>query len=682
MSCYEVKKFAVIGAGNMGSGIAQKIATEGLPVVLVDLDDQKVERGMNIIREMLQQGVERRIFRPEKAEAILANITGTSDWTQLGDVDLVVEAVFENLDVKRQVFARLSEVTKPTCILGTNTSSFLVKDIASAATNPERVVGLHYFFHPAKNRLVEVIAHEGTDPAAYSAAWAAQEAMGKTPIDSADAPGFVVNRYFVPWINESVRLLEEGIANIATIDWAAKKAFRIGMGPFELMNVTGVPISMHAANTLGQDLHPFYLSADALTEQVESGRGDWEVEGDIDESKLDAVADRLLGVVFYVATQLIDEGVSSVEDTDIGARVGLRWSMGPIQLLNRNGADRARSLAEAITSKWKLAMPKLLAEAPADGIPIQLVASGVRGSMASVWINRPDAMNALNPDVGAQLDAAMQGAYTTGKGVMLGGNGKAFIAGADIKFFVDHLRANTYDNIQNFAAHGHEILNGMSAASVPVVARMQGLALGGGAEMALGCDWIVASSKAMIGFPETGIGIFPGMGGTQRLTRRVGAPLAKYLVYTGQFVDAKSAMKIGLIDAVTDFAGLDATCESYAAAGKAPERVAPNTCPDAKWQAIWDFFASYSVDQMLNGEAKTDGNPVLDKAVKTMGFKSYNALKVAENLINEGALLDLPAALACELRDLRAAFTHADGIEGLSSMIEGRRPSFQAPARV
>lgn len=677
-----MKKFAVIGAGNMGSGIAQKIATEGYPVVLVDLDDEKVERGLKIIRDMLQQGVERRIFRPEKAEAILKNISGTSDWTELGDVDLVVEAVFEDLGVKRKVFERLSEVTKPTCILGTNTSSFLVKDIASAATNPERVVGLHYFFHPAKNRLVEVIGHEGTDRAAYAAAWAAQEAIGKTPIDSADAPGFVVNRYFVPWINESVRLLEEGVADIATIDWAAKKAFRIGMGPFELMNVTGVPISMHAANTLGQDLHRFYLSAEALTEQVESGRGDWDLDGEVDESKYDAIADRLFGVVFYVATQLIDEGVSSVEDTDIGARVGLRWSNGPIQMLNRFGGERARELAEAITSKWGLDMPKLLQAAPESGIPIQLVASGTRGSMSTVWINRPDAMNALNPDVGGQLEAALNDAYAKGKGVMLGGNGKAFIAGADIKFFVDHLRANTYDNIQNFAAHGHTILNGMASADVPVVARMQGLALGGGAEMALGCDWIVASSKAMIGFPETGIGIFPGMGGTQRLTRRVGAPLAKYLVYTGQFVDAKSAMKIGLIDAVTDFAGLDATCESYAAQGKAPEREAPNTCPDESWQAIWDFFASYSVDQMLSGEAKTDGNPVLDKAVKTMGFKSYNALKLAENLINEGALLDLADALQCELRDLKAAFTHADGIEGLSSMIEGRRPEFQSPAAV
>ncbi|MHC4838953.1 MAG: 3-hydroxyacyl-CoA dehydrogenase family protein, partial [Planctomycetota bacterium] len=240
MSSYRIKKFAVIGAGNMGSGIAQKIATEGYECVLVDLDDEKVARGLGIIRKLLDQGVERKVFRPQQAEAILGRLHGTSDWSDLADVDLVVEAVFEDVGVKRSVFERLSEHCKPTAILATNTSSFYVKDLVDSVVNPERLIGLHYFFHPAKNRLVEVIGHEGTDPAAFRAAWASQEAVGKTPIWSADAPGFVVNRYFVPWVNEGVRLLGEGVADIPTIEWAAKKAFGVGMGPFELLNQVGV----------------------------------------------------------------------------------------------------------------------------------------------------------------------------------------------------------------------------------------------------------------------------------------------------------------------------------------------------------------------------------------------------------------------------------------------------------
>jgi enoyl-CoA hydratase / 3-hydroxyacyl-CoA dehydrogenase len=681
MNPYEVQKYAVIGAGNMGSGIAQKIATEGLPVVLVDLDDEKVARGMGIIQTTLAKGVERGIFRAEQVERILANVTGTSDWSVLSKVDLVIEAVFEDLGVKQQVFKRLGEVTKPTCILGTNTSSFFVKDVAAVTPHPERVVGLHYFYHPAMNRLVEVIAHASTDRAAYDAAWAAQEAIGKTPIDSADAPGFVVNRYFVPWLNEAVRLLEEGVADIATIDWAAKKAFRIGMGPFELMNVTGVPIAMHAANTLGEELHAFYAPAAKLVDQVEKVKANWDLSGAADESKYDAIAERLLGVTFYVAAQLVDEGVSSVEDSDIGARVGLRWSKGPFQLINLVGADKARAMAGTITEKWGLPMPKLLTNAGPSGIPIRLVVKGERGGLTSVWINRPDAMNALNPEVGGQLQAALDAARADNKGIVLGGSGKAFIAGADIKFFVDHLRAKTFPEIYSFTADGQKMLRGMSGGKQAIVARAQGLALGGGSEMALACDWIVASPKASFGFPETGIGIYPGLGGTQRLPRRIGLPLAKYLVFTGQILGAKQAAEIGLVDAVVPFSELDAACEEFAGKGPAAARTGRERCPAEAWQPIWDFFASYSVDQILSGDASTGGNSQLDKAVKKMGQKSYNALKQAERLFNEGHHLELNDALDLELRDLKEVFAHPDALEGLSALIEGRRPSFQATAK-
>src|SRR5262245_40961099 len=203
----------VVGAGNMGSGIAQKMASEGFKVVLVDLDEEKVARGVASIRKTLAEGVERRIFKPADAEAIQARIVGTTDWERLRETDCVVEAVFEDLRVKQEVFARLSSVCPPETLLASNTSSFAVGDLASVSKNPERVLGLHYFYHPAKNRLVEVVPTALTDAAAVKRAWLLQERMGKTPIHSADQPGFVVNRYFVPWLNEAVRLLEDGVAD-------------------------------------------------------------------------------------------------------------------------------------------------------------------------------------------------------------------------------------------------------------------------------------------------------------------------------------------------------------------------------------------------------------------------------------------------------------------------------------
>lgn len=680
MSSYSIKKFAVIGAGNMGSGIAQKIATEGFECVLVDLNDEQVARGMGIIRNLLDQGVERKVFRPKQADAIMGRLHGTSDWSELADVDLVIEAVFEDVDVKRSVFERLSENCKPNAILATNTSSFYVKELVSAVTNPERLIGLHYFFHPAKNRLVEVIGHDGTDPEAFRAAWASQEAIGKTPIFSKDAPGFVVNRYFVPWVNEGVRLLGEGVANIATIEWAAKKAFGVGMGPFELMNVTGVPISMHAANSLGASLHPFYAPGQALVNFCETGERNWDLEGEVDESKYDAIADRMFAVTFYVACQLVDEGVGSVEDTDIGARVGLRWPTGPFELLNQVGVPRAQALVQALVTEHGLSMPKMLGNAHETGVKIELVSLCTEGDVAHIRFNQPSTMNALDKNVLMQFDSKLTLDQAVGKPLVIGGSGKAFVAGADIKFFVDGLKRDDYPSIAEFAAYGQKLFLELNGKEHATVARAHGLALGGGAEMAIACDWICASPKAAFGFPETSIGIFPGLGGTQRLPRRVGMPIAKYLIYTGQILDAKSALQIGLIDAVASFDELDATCEEWALKGPSKSRVAPEQCPSEDWQPVWDFFSQYSVDDILSGEADALGNPLLEKAASKMAHKSYHALKLAENLFLEGAHMDLERALELEARDLDKAFLHADGLEGLSAMLERRRPAFQQPA--
>ena len=676
MSPYSIQKIAVIGAGNMGSGIAQKIATEGYPVILVDVDDERVARGVGIIKSVLQQGVERRLFKPDQVEAILGRVHGTSDWDELSAADLVIEAVFEDLDVKRDVFRRLGAVCRTDAILGTNTSSFYVKDLAGVTSHPERVLGLHYFFHPAKNRLVEVIGHAGTDPAAFDAAWAVQEAIGKTPIRSADAPGFVVNRYFVPWLNEAVRLLEEGVADIPTIEAAAKQGFRIGMGPFELMNVTGVAIARHAADTLGRKLHAFYAPAQRLCDQVDAGRN-WELGGaGPDPARSQAVIDRLLGITFYIAAKLVDEGVASVEDTDIGARVGLRWSKGPFDLLNRTGVERGRELARAALAPYGLELPALLTAAPAGGIPIRLVAVEDRGALTGVWITRPDAMHALNPAVGKQLAGAIAIARGLGKPLVIGGSGKAFVAGADIKFFVDNLKAGTFPKIQEFTEDGHALLHALSNGAEACVARVQGLALGGGAELAIACDWIVASPKASFGFPETGIGIVPGLGGTQRLARRIGEPLAKFLVYTGQILGAKQAVEIGLADQLATFADLDAACQRQASKGAVAERTAPAAPLAASWKRVWDFFDAHSVDQILSGQADTDGDAALDKAVQRMAQKSEHALRLAERLIDAGAALPLAAGLQLELDLLQEVFGHPDALEGLSSLLESRRPAF------
>ena len=252
-----ITKIGVVGAGNMGSGIAQKLAQEGINVVMVDVKEEFVSRGLSNIKKILEEGIARKIFTPAKVQEILSRITATTDLNALADADIVIEAVFEDKEVKSELFRKLDKICSPETILATNTSSFYVKEFAEKISRPDRFVGLHYFYHPAKNRLLEVIPHDKTSRETIEKSILAAKLHGKTAIVVKDAPGFAVNRFFVPFLNEAARMLEENIANIPTIEEAGKKAFRMGMGAFELMNVTGIPIAVHSSNTLGNELGTF-----------------------------------------------------------------------------------------------------------------------------------------------------------------------------------------------------------------------------------------------------------------------------------------------------------------------------------------------------------------------------------------------------------------------------------------
>ena len=513
----QIKKIGVVGAGNMGSGIVQKIAQEGIPVVMVDLKDEFVQRGLGTIRRLLQEGVERKIFKPEQVDQILSRITGTTDFKAVADADIVIEAVFEDKQVKTDLFKKLDQICSPQTILATNTSSFYVRDFADKTSRPDRFVGLHYFYHPAKNRLLEVIPHSGTSPETVEKSLLAAKLHGKTSILVKDAPGFAVNRFFVPFLNEAARMLEEGLADIPTIEAAAKQAFKIGMGPFELMNVTGIPIAVHAATTLGNELGPFYAPAPILKAQMEK-KANWILEGKVDEAKLSALVDRFQGVCLGVAAALVDEGVASIEDTDRGAKIGLRWILGPFEIMNKIGIGKTYEVVQAIGRTYPdFKMPAILEKQHRLGKPFEFnfVDLEVKNGIAYVTLNRPEAMNALNETVVAQLERRFAEAEADAgvKAIVFQGAGKAFVAGADIRYFVEKIKAGRIPDIVAFTRKGHELLLRIEESRKLTIALLDGLSLGGGSELALACQAIVATPAGSMAFPETGIGILPGARG-------------------------------------------------------------------------------------------------------------------------------------------------------------------------
>ncbi len=675
----QFRKIGVIGAGNMGSGIAQKIAQEGLPVVMVDIQESFVERGLNTIKGLLDEGVARKLFAPAQVTEIMSRITGTTDFNQVADADLVVEAVFEDKQVKLDLFKKLEDICSPETILATNTSSFYVKDFAEALTRPERMVGLHYFYHPAKNRLLEVIPHAGSDPRAVEKSLLFSKLHGKTAILVKDAPGFAVNRFFVPFLNEAVRMLEEGLADIPTIEAGAKQAFRIGMGPFQLMNVTGIPIAVHAATTLGNELGPFYAPCETLRRQMEK-KVNWELEGAVNESQLAAVAERFYGVCLGVAAALVDEGVASIEDTDRGAKIGLRWQLGPFEIMNKIGIARTYQAVSGIVARYiDFKMPGLLEQQHAAGKPFEftLVDLAVKNRLATITINRPEAMNALNPAVVAQLTACFDQAEADPEvdAICFQGAGKAFVAGADIRFFVQKIKADQIAEIVEFTRQGHNLLLRIETCKKPTIAILDGLSLGGGSELALACQAIVATPAGSMAFPETSIGIYPGLGGMLRMARQTGLELAKYYVFTGAALSAQDAFELGIVTRLTAPAELDGAVSQLLTEGLAAKYRA-RALPD-RFKPAAGLFAGKNAAAMLDGQAPASSDTELAaKTLKSMRYKAPLALKIANAVMDAQKDMPMPEAIEIELNRLAEIFSTADALEGLSSL--GRkRPEYK-----
>ncbi|MBU1877408.1 MAG: enoyl-CoA hydratase/isomerase family protein, partial [Chloroflexi bacterium] len=544
----DIKKVGVVGCGLMGAGIAQVAAQAGYDTVVREMNAELLEKGLGRISAFLDKGVAKKKMSPDKRDATWARISGTTDLADLAGCDLVIEVIFENMPAKQELFKTLDGICQANTILASNTSSLSIAEMAAAPGRPGRVAGLHYFFPPVINQLLEIVVAEGTAPEVVEALLVFARASGKVPIVVQDAPGFAVNRFFVPWLNEAARMLDDGLANIPTIDEAAREAFHVGMGPFALMNATGIPIAYHSTTSLGQALGAFYAPADALAAQFKAGQ-EWNLEGPVDAAAKAAVGERLLGVVFGVAAQLVQEGVATAEDTDRGALVGLRWARGPFGMMNDLGVDGALELVERVAARYdSFAVPELLQWQAAAGQPWTLrdVKLEVKGHIATITMNRPEAMNALNEKVLRELKETVAQARDNPavRVVILTGEGPAFVAGADIRAMM----SKSLVEIREFTQFGHGVLNDIERMEKPVIAAINGFALGGGLELALACDIRLASTEARLGFPEVGLGIFPGLGGTQRAPRLVGKSRACELIFTGTPIGAEEAAAIGLVN--------------------------------------------------------------------------------------------------------------------------------------
>lgn len=665
----------VVGAGNMGSGIAQKLAQEGLDVILQDMKQDFVDRGLANIKKTLEQGVERKILTPQQVKETMARVKGTDDPQDLANADLIIEAIFEDEKIKKDLFANLDSICAAKTILATNTSSFYVSELAQATNRPDRFVGMHYFYHPAKNRLLEIIPHEGTSQETVKKALEVGRLHGKTTIVVKDDAGFCVNQFFSPFLTEAVHVLQEGIADIPTIEEAAKRAFKIGMGPFELMNVTGIPIAVHASTTMGKELGSLWDTPELLRKQMDSGE-QWDLSGQPDESKFQIIQDRLYGACLGAAASLVSKGVASIEDTDRGAKVGLRWAKGPFELMNDLGIDKTYELIKEMTNRYAdFQMPEIIEKQKQLGKPFtfRYVDLEIRGNMARITFNRPEAMNALNEVTVDQLEEAFtQAEKDPSVGcIVFQGAGKAFVAGADIRFFIQNIESGRIDRNIEFTKKGHDLLLRIENSAKRTVAVLDGLSLGGGSEFALACQAIVATPAGSMGFPETAIGIYPGLGGMIRTARQIGPELAKYYVFTGKTISARDAFDLGLVTKLVDPQELDKAIQEVCAEDK-PDKYRFRPLPE-KFQEAAQACSGQNVQALLEGK-KPEGvsDSMAESTLKAVSRKAPLAVKKANELIDKQQGVSIPEAVELELAELEYMFSTQDALTGLKAV--GKKP--------
>ena len=272
MNFEDVKKVGVLGAGTMGSGIAQVIGSNRKEVVLLDVSDSALGRGMKLIGDSLGRFVKKGEIKEEERNSILSRIQTTTRFDDLADVDLVIEAVFEDMGVKKETFKKLDSSTRPDVILATNTSSLPIIEIAVNTKRPDKVVGMHFFNPAPLMKLVEIVRSLATSDETAEFAYSFAKALGKDPVRTKDVPGFIVNRVLMPMLNEAVFALEEGVGTPEDIDKAMKLGTNQPIGPLALIDLIGLDVTLDVIDVLYREFQdPKFRAAPLLRQMVRAG---------------------------------------------------------------------------------------------------------------------------------------------------------------------------------------------------------------------------------------------------------------------------------------------------------------------------------------------------------------------------------------------------------------------------
>ena len=324
-----INKAAVVGAGLMGSGIARHMASHGIQVTLVDNNEEQLARAARVNEN--------------------SDLQYTSDMTAINGVDYVIEAVFEDLDVKRKVLSQISSAVSPDCLIASNTSSLLIGDLEKAVTNPNRFIGVHYNNPADMNPVVEVIPSDHTETHYTDAILKWMKSAEKLAVKCKDTPCFILNRQSLPYINEASRCLN--IASPGEVDSVVKNRLGIGLGPFAVMNLVGLPV-MAASSCNLEVLGRGYRAAPELQERSRLNSPDWDIEevGDVSKDKTSAIVKRLRGAMIFPAKDILAQALCSRDDLHLICKEALGYDKSSPELLEMFESAVTNELLEVYLS--------------------------------------------------------------------------------------------------------------------------------------------------------------------------------------------------------------------------------------------------------------------------------------------------------------------------------------------
>ena len=565
-------RLAVIGAGEMGHGIAELAALHGHEVAMRDVKQELLDRGMERIRWSLGKLVEKNQIRPEQRDEVLARIRVTTDLAQATrDAAIVIEAIFEDLDLKKRVFRELDRAAPKDAILASNTSALPITNMARATKRPHKVVGMHFFNPPMLMPLVEVIRADTTDDATLEAAVGLAKSLGKTVVVvKKDVPGFITTRVLGPYFEEAAWIHDTERVPIETIDAAMR--FRAGfpMGPFELADQVGIDVLHHLIKNANR---PVPRSVQTLIDEKKFGRkvdeGYYSYKGGRPTlrpemgSGFDPI--RILAPMINEAAELVALDVASPAEIDEAMRLGTAFPDGPLAMADKVGVDTVLSaLRDHPRSKPAAILSEMVARGDLGAKSGKgfyqhrmqgemmtqgtlLIAKDPATHVATITINRADRLNTLTPEFFEDLDRALGElrADETVRCLMITGSGdRAFSAGADLTSFTEVSKAF---KVWRSSRRSQEVFLRLANFPKPTVAAINGHCFGGGLELALACDFRIAAKRARLGQTEVNLGLVPGAGGSQRLVRILGQAKAKELVMLGSRLTADEAASLGLL---------------------------------------------------------------------------------------------------------------------------------------